>query len=135
MQQNIVCGNTIYCIKIFRVAICLYCYNICLLHINPNAIHNYVAIKAIVTISVVATIIDHNISLRCNNHNYYNNIKNHCRVLLQCYYLLPLLTKVTLFLFESITTNMTLLQLYFTVAIDQFSSSVSQADLQGPTRS
>jgi hypothetical protein len=34
------------------------------------------------------------------------------------------LTKVTLFLMKGIGTNMALLQPYFTVAIDQFSSSV-----------
>jgi hypothetical protein len=39
------------------------------------------------------------------------------------YNLLPLLTKVTLLLLEGVATNMTLLQPYFTVAIDQFSSS------------
>jgi hypothetical protein len=88
------------------------------MHIYLNAIHNYVAIKAI------ATIIDHNISLLGNNHNYCNNIKNHDRVLLQCYYLLTLLTRVTLLLFEGIATNMSLLQPYFIVVIDRFSSSV-----------
>jgi hypothetical protein len=51
------------------------------------------------------------------------NIKNHYKVLLQCYYLQPFLTKVTLFLLEGIATNMALLQPYFTVAIDQFSSN------------
>jgi hypothetical protein len=79
------------------------------MHIHPNAIHDYVAIKDIMMTLVVATIIDRNISLHGNNHNYCNNIKNHCRVLLQRYYLLPLLTKVTLLLFEGIATNMTLL--------------------------
>jgi hypothetical protein len=51
------------------------------------------------------------------------NIKNRYKVLLQRYYLQPFLTKVTLLLLEGIATNMTLLQPYFTVAIDQFSSS------------
>jgi hypothetical protein len=46
------------------------------------------------------------------------NIKNCCKVLLQRYYLQPFLTKVTLLLLEGIATNMTLLQPYFTVAID-----------------
>jgi hypothetical protein len=91
---------------------------------HASAIHDYVAIKAIAMILVVATIIHRNVSLRGNNHNYCHNIKNRCRVLLQCYYLLPLLTKVTLLLFEGIATNMTLLQPYFTVAINRFSSSV-----------
>jgi hypothetical protein len=74
--------------------------------------------NVIATISVVATIIDHNVSLRGNNHDYCNNIKNCCRVLLQRYYLLPLLTKATLLLFVGIATNMTLLQPYFSMAID-----------------
>jgi hypothetical protein len=65
------------------------------MQIHPNAIHEYVAKKAIATISVVATIIDHNVLLCDNSHDYCNNIKNYCRVLLQHYYLLPLLTKVT----------------------------------------
>jgi hypothetical protein len=94
------------------------------MHIHPNAILDYVAIKTIATISVVATIIDHNISLCGNKHDYCNNIKKHCRVLLQCYYLQPLLTKVTLLLLEGIATNMALLQPYFIVAIDRLSSSV-----------
>jgi hypothetical protein len=97
------------------------------MHIHPNAVHDYMAIKAIAMMSVVATIIDRNGSLRGNNHNYCINIKSLCRVLLQCYYLLPLLTKVTLLLFESIATNAALLQPYFTVPIDQFFSSVSSA--------
>jgi hypothetical protein len=50
-------------------------------------------------------------------------IKNHCKVLLQRYYLQQFLTKVTLLLLEGIATNMALLQPYFTMAIDQFSSS------------
>jgi hypothetical protein len=49
--------------------------------------------------------------------------KNRCKVLLQCYYLQPFLTKVTFLLLKGITTNMAILQSYFTVAIDQFSSS------------
>jgi hypothetical protein len=60
-------------------------------------------------ISVVASIIDCNVSLRGNNHNYCNIIKNHCRVLLQRNYFLTLLTKVTLLLLKDIATNMTLL--------------------------
>jgi hypothetical protein len=52
------------------------------MHTHPNATHDYVAIKAIAMISVVVTIIDHNVSLRGNNHNYCNNIKNRCRVIL-----------------------------------------------------
>jgi hypothetical protein len=52
-----------------------YCYNISWMHIHPNAIPNYMTIKAITTISVVATIINRNISLRGNNHGYCNNIK------------------------------------------------------------
>ena len=123
MPLNNVCGNTAYCIGIVRAAIHPYCYNGCWMHIHPNAIPDYVAIKAIATISVVATIIDRNVSLRGNNHDYCNNIKNRCRVLLQRYYLQPLLTKVTLLLLEGIATNMALLQPYFTVAIDRFSSS------------
>jgi hypothetical protein len=87
------------------------------MHIRPNVIHDYVVIKAIATISVVATIIDHNVLLRDSNHNYCNNIKNYCRVLLKHYYLLPLLTKVTLLLFEGIAINMFILQPYFTVAV------------------
>jgi hypothetical protein len=102
------------------VAIHPYCYNICLMHIHPNAMPDYVAIKAIAIISVVASIINHNVSLRGNNHDYCNNIKDHCRVLLQRYYLLPLLNKVTLLLLKDIATNMTLLQSYFTVATDRF---------------
>jgi hypothetical protein len=73
--------------------------------IHPNAISDYVAIKAITTILVVATIIDRNISLRGNNHGYCNNIKNCCRMLLQRYYLQPLLTKVTWLLLEGIATK------------------------------
>jgi hypothetical protein len=94
------------------------------MHKHPNEIPNYVAIKVIATILVVACIINCNASLRGNNHDYCNNIKNYCRVLLQRYYLLPLLTKVILLLLEGVGTNITLLQLYFTVTIDQFSSSV-----------
>jgi hypothetical protein len=52
-------------------------------------------------------------------------------MLLQRYYLQPLLTKVTLLLLEGIATNMPLLQPKFTVAIDQFSSSALQL-VQGP---
>jgi hypothetical protein len=51
-------------------------------------------------------------------------LKNRCRVLLQHYYFLPLLTKVTVLLLEDIATNVALLQPYFIMAIDQFSSSV-----------
>jgi hypothetical protein len=51
------------------------------------------------------------------------NIKNYYRVLLQRYYLQPFLTKVTLLLLKGVATNMALLQPYFTVAIDQFSTS------------
>jgi hypothetical protein len=91
------------------VAINPYCYNVCLMHIHPNSIHDYKAIKDITTISVVATIIDSNVSLRGNNHNYCNNIKNCYKVILQRYYLLPLLTKVALLLFEGIVTNKILL--------------------------
>jgi hypothetical protein len=40
------------------------------MHIHPNAVPDYVAIKAIATISIVATIIDHNVSLCGNNHDY-----------------------------------------------------------------
>jgi hypothetical protein len=123
VSRNSVRGNTTYYIRIFYVAIYPYCYNVCSMHIHPNAIYNYVAIKAIVTISIVATIISYNVSLCGNNHNCCSNIKNHCRVLLQCYCLLPLLIKVTLLLFKGITTNMTLLQSYFTVVIDCFFSS------------
>jgi hypothetical protein len=92
------------------------------MHIHPNAM-TYVAKKSIATISVLATIINCNVSLHGNKHDYCNNIKNHCKVLLQHYYLLPLLAKVTLLLLEGVATNMGLLQPYFTVAIDQFSSS------------
>jgi hypothetical protein len=108
VPQNSVHGNTGYCIAIFRMSIHPYCYNICLMHTHPNAIHNYVVIKAIAMISIVATIIDHNVSLCVNNHNYCNNIKNHCRVILQRYYLQPLLTKVTLLLLGGIAANMTI---------------------------
>jgi hypothetical protein len=45
------------------------------MHIHPNAIPDYMPIKAITTISVVATIIDPNVLLRGNNHGYCNNIK------------------------------------------------------------
>jgi hypothetical protein len=93
------------------------------MHIHPNATYDYVAQKVVSMIWVVATIIDCNISLHGNNHDYCNKQKNHCKVLLQCYYLQPFLTKVTLSLLEGIATKMTLLQPYFTVAIDQFSSS------------
>jgi hypothetical protein len=93
------------------------------MHIHPNAIPDYVAIKAIAMISVVAIIIDNNILLRGNNHDYCNNIKNCRKVLLQCYHMQPLLTKVTLLPLEGIPINMTLLQPYFNVAIDRFSSS------------
>jgi hypothetical protein len=51
------------------------CYKVCLMHKHPNAMPNYVAIKVIVTISVVASIINCNASLRGNNHDYCNNIK------------------------------------------------------------
>jgi hypothetical protein len=96
----------------------------CWMHIHPNTITDYVAVNTIVMISFVATIIDRNVLLCSNKQNYCNNIKNHCRVLLQHYYLQPLLTKVTLLLLEYIAINMTLLQPYYTMAIDQFSSSV-----------
>jgi hypothetical protein len=128
------CDNNVHCLiyvaiypidTIVGVAIHPYCYNVCWMHIHLNEIPNYVATKTIATISVVATIIDHNASSCSNNHKYCNNIKNYCRVLLQRYYLQQLLTKVTLLLLECIATNMTLLQPYFTVAIDRFSSSAS----------
>jgi hypothetical protein len=75
-------------------------------------------------ILVVAIILDRNVSLCGDNYNYCNNNKNYYKVLLQCYYLLPISTKVPLVIFEVIVANMTLLQPYFTVAVDQFSSSV-----------
>jgi hypothetical protein len=93
------------------------------MHKHHNAMPNYMAIKVIATISIVVSIINCNASLRGNNHDYCKNIKNHCKVLLQHYYLQPFLTKVTLLLLEGITTNMALLQPYFTIAIDQFSST------------
>jgi hypothetical protein len=114
MPWNNICGNTIYCTEIVHVAIHPYCYNVYSMHIHPNAMTNYVANKVI----VVATIIDCNILLCDNKHDYYNNIKFRCKVLLQRYRSLPLLTKVTLLPLEGVTTNMPLLQLYFTVTID-----------------
>jgi hypothetical protein len=48
----------------------------------------------------------------CYCHQTYKWLqqhKNHCRVLLQRYYMQPLLTKVVLLLLEDIATNMTLL--------------------------
>jgi hypothetical protein len=81
VPRNSVCGNTTYYIRIFCVVIHLYCYNVCSMHIHPNAIHNYIAIKDIATILAIATIIDHNISLCGNNHNYCNNIK----AIAECY--------------------------------------------------
>jgi hypothetical protein len=117
--------HTTYDIRIVGVVLYLYCYNICLLHIHHNAIPDNVAIKTIAMTSVVATIINCNVSLRGNNHDYCKNIKNHCIVLLQRYYLQSLLTKVTLLLLEGIETIMALLQPYFTVAIDQTSRWVS----------
>jgi hypothetical protein len=77
--------NIAYCIKIVSVAIQPYCYNICWMHMHLNAIPDYVAKKTIVTISIVATIIDRNVSLRGSNNDYCNNMKNHYRKLLQCY--------------------------------------------------
>jgi hypothetical protein len=90
------------------------------MHIHPNAILDYVTIKTIATISIIATIIGRNVLLHGNKHDYCNNNKKHCRVLLQYYYLQPLLTKVTLLLLEGIAINMSLLQPYFIVEIDQF---------------
>jgi hypothetical protein len=84
------------------------------MHKHPNAMPNYMAIKVIATISVVASIINCNASL-CGN-----NLQQHKKPLqsaIQHYYLLPLLTKVTLLLLD-IATNMALLQPHFTVAID-----------------
>jgi hypothetical protein len=63
--------------------------------------------------------------LLCGNSHDYCNKKNCCRVLLQRYYLQPLLTKVTLLVLEGIARNMTLLQSYFIVAGNRFSSSAS----------
>jgi hypothetical protein len=100
------------------MAIHPYCYNVCSMHMPHNAILDCVAIMAIAMISIVVTTIDRNISLCVNNHDYCNIIKNSCRLLLQCYYLQSLLTKVTMLLLEDIATNMVLLQPYFTVAID-----------------
>jgi hypothetical protein len=140
------CGNNIHCHKTINVAIdpratkyCTWQYSLLhqniprgntsillqlnSMHIHPNTMYEYVAKKAIPTIWVIATIIDCNVSLRCNNHDYCNDHKNHCKVLLQRYYLQQFLTKVTLLLLEGIATNMALLQPYFTMAIDQFSSS------------
>jgi hypothetical protein len=94
------------------------------MHMHPNEMTSYVTKKAIAMISIVATIIDCNISLRDNKHDYCNNIKNCCKVLLQHYYLLRLLTKVILLLLKGVATNITLLQPYFIMVIDQFSSSV-----------
>jgi hypothetical protein len=124
VSRSNVCGKKTCCTRKVCVTIHLYCYKVCLMHKHPNAMPNYMAIKIIAPISVVASIINCNASLHGNNHDYCNKIKNHCRVLLQCYYLLPLLTKVTLLLLEGVATNMTLLQPYFTMAIDQFSNSV-----------
>jgi hypothetical protein len=45
------------------------------MHIHPNAIPDYVAIKTIAMVSVVATVIDHNVLLHGNKHDYCNNIK------------------------------------------------------------
>jgi hypothetical protein len=65
---------------------------------------NYVAKEDIAMISVVASIINCNVLLRGNKHDYCNKIKNHCKVLLQRYDLLPFLTKVTLLLLEGVAT-------------------------------
>jgi hypothetical protein len=117
VPQNNICDNTTYCIKIVCVAIHSYCYNICWMYIHPNAILDYMTIKAIAMISVIAIIIDSNVLLRRTNHGYCNNIINCCKVLLQCYYMQPLLTKVTLSPLECIATNMTLLQPYCKVLL------------------
>jgi hypothetical protein len=45
------------------------------MQIHLNATHDYVVIKAIAMISVVAIIVDCNISLCGSNHNYCNNKK------------------------------------------------------------
>jgi hypothetical protein len=45
------------------MAIHPYCYNIYWMHIQPNALPNYMVINAIAMIYVVATIIGRNISL------------------------------------------------------------------------
>jgi hypothetical protein len=55
------------------------------MHLHPNAISNYMVIKVVAMILVVTTIINHNVSLRGNNHDYCNNIKDHGIVLWQRY--------------------------------------------------
>jgi hypothetical protein len=50
-----------------------------------------------------------------------------CLSLLPCHILQQLSMKVILLLLEEITTNMALLQQYFTMAIDPFSSSVGES--------
>jgi hypothetical protein len=52
------------------------------MHMHPNEMANYVTKKAIAMISIVAAIIDCNISLRDNKHDYCNNIKNCCKATL-----------------------------------------------------
>jgi hypothetical protein len=82
VPQNSVRDNTGCCIRIFCMVKHPYCYNTSLMHIHPNAMYGYMAKKAIAMISVVATIINCNVSLCGNNHNYSNNIKTCCKVLL-----------------------------------------------------
>jgi hypothetical protein len=62
---------------------------------------NYVAIKVIVIILVVASIINCNALLCGNNHDYCNNIR---KLLQSAITMLPLSTKVTMLLLEDIAT-------------------------------
>jgi hypothetical protein len=140
------CGNNIHCDKTVNVAIdpsatkyCTWQYSLLhqnILHgntsvllklnsmrIHPNAMYDYMAKKLLPRYELLQLLLIATFHYVAITMIIATNIKNHYKVLLQCYYLQPFLTKVTLFLLEGIATNMALLQPYFTVAIDQFSSN------------
>jgi hypothetical protein len=72
-----------------------------------------VAKKAIAMIWVVATIIDCNISLHGNNHDYCNSIQKPLQSAIAMLLLATILTKVTLLLLEGIATNMAIFATIF----------------------
>jgi hypothetical protein len=96
-------------------------------------IHLLLHLDAIVMVLVVATIIKCNALLCCNYNMYCNITKICCLNLLPRHLLQRLPAKAILLLSKGITTNMTLLQHYFIIAIYQISSSVLCGSLKYPT--
>jgi hypothetical protein len=95
-----------------------------LLQLNSYAILSSMAIQTITTIVVVELIKITTICCIAIDPRYCNQTIFCCLSLLPYHILQQLSTKVILLQVEGTITNMTLLQQYFTVAIDPFSSSV-----------